>query len=273
MSQSNPIGQLYDRLLGSESDTIEAKNLTIHKRLRFPPSLRTQGIDDSNDWLRANVKLPQTAHILDAGCGVGGTLFSLLGNTHHGVGITLSAKQVAVAQNEALRRGIGNRCQFRQQSYDAPLSQSFDLIVSLESLIHSSNLAASLQNLSSHLRPQGQFVLIEDMSMENLASNPSNDQLARIWRQSWCLHVVYTEDAYRNGLARAGLRVIKTTDFTPYVHTYPWPAWLIQVAWHSSRWLPQQQRGAKDIFVGGWALEALYRRGLLKYKAIIAEKR
>lgn len=272
MNQPDPVGRLYDRLLGSETDKIAADNLTIHKRLHFPSTLRDQGIFDSNDWLRANIELPPAGHILDAGCGVGGTLFALLGERHAGLGITLSPRQVAVARQEAVRRGVDNRCHFQQQNYDEPLEQRFDLAVSIEALIHSPNLAATLQNLSTHLHRGGQLALLEDMTSEKWATSPTNSRLAQIWQQSWCLHIAYTESAYRQGLEQAGLQVVKTADFTPYVHTNPWPFWLIRFAWRGSRWLPQQWRGAKDLFVGGWALEALYRRGLLKYQVIIAEK-
>ena len=153
VNNSKAIGDLYDRLLGAERGKIAEKDLTIHKRLRFPPEMQVRGIFDCNDWVRAQISLPAKAHILDAGCGVGGSLFTLMGAGHSGVGITLSGRQVAVAEREAVRLGFADRCRFLQQSYDQPLADKFELILSIEALTHSQNLSTSIQNLSQHLQP------------------------------------------------------------------------------------------------------------------------
>ena len=112
MSHERAVGQLYDRLLGSEVERVAAANYAVHKRLRFPVGW---GLADSNDWLARHLDLPAGAHILDAGCGVGGTLFALLAERRTGVGLTLSERQLALAQAEASRRGLAGRCQFQLQ--------------------------------------------------------------------------------------------------------------------------------------------------------------
>ena len=268
MTTPQAIGKLYDRLLGAETNKVADQNFTIHKRLHFPASEQARGIHDSNDWLRVNIDLPDDAHILDAGCGVGGSLFALLADGRSGVGITLSQKQCAVAQNEAQRLGLTTRCQFRQQSYDDPLPGTFDLILSIEALIHSSHLAISIQNLSRHLRPDGRLVIIEDMARQDLSTNP----VAKIWQQSWYVQTAYTATAYQQAITAAGLQLVQTADFTPYLQAKPWPSWLVQTAWHLTQTLSTTWRGSTDIFVGGWALERLYRRKLMQYQAIVAKR-
>ena len=268
MTTPQAIGKLYDRLLGAETGKVAEQNFTIHKRLHFPVSEQAKGIRDSNDWLRLTIDLPDDAHILDAGCGVGGSLFALLGNGRSGVGITLSQKQCTVAQNEAQRLGLASRCQFLQQSYDDPLPEKFDLILSIEALIHSPHLATSIQNLSQHLKANGRLVIIEDMAGQDLSTNP----IAKIWRQSWCLQTAYTATAYQEAITAAGLQWVQTADFTPYLRAKTWPRWLVQTAWYITQILPPTWRGTADIFVGGWALERLYRRKLMQYQAIVAKK-
>ena len=86
------VGSLYDRLLLAEGHRLADKNLTIHKRLHFPQEPKFEGILDINDWLKTNISFVDHAHILDAGCGVGGTLFSLIEKDRTGVGVTLSQR-------------------------------------------------------------------------------------------------------------------------------------------------------------------------------------
>lgn len=262
------VAALYDRLLAAETGKLSDNNWTIHKRLRFPPAVQIEGVHDSNDWIRRNIDLAPEAHLLDAGCGVGGTLFALLAAQRTGVGITLSRQQVAVAQQEAVRRGVTDRCHFRQQSYDDPLDDTFDFILSLESLAHSRDLTASIDNLSRHLKPGGQFLVLEDMAVGDL----SDQGLAQVVQQSWCLQHTYSELHYRTALEGAGLQLSRAVDFTPYVPVKPWPAWLIKFSWQLTQRLPPSRRGSQDIFVGGWALEALYRRRLMKYQLLLAQK-
>lgn len=268
LEETEPVANLYDRLLEAEVKKVAQDNLTIHKRLHFSQEEQEKGIIDSNDWIRANIEILDTAHLLDAGCGVGGSLFALLNETRTGLGITLSQKQVLVAQEEATRRGLSERCRFRQQSYDVPLGETFDFILSIESLAHSQELTASVANLARHLRPEGHIFLLEDMASLNLGEH----KLAGILQQSWCLHTLYTRLQYRNALANAGLHIVKAVDLTPYVQSNPWPAGFIQLVWRLINKMPASWRGTKDVFVGGWALENLYRNGFMKYQAILAQK-
>lgn len=268
LEETESVANLYDRLLETEVQKVAQDNLTIHKRLHFSREEQEKGIIDSNDWIRANIEIPATAHLLDAGCGVGGSLFALLNESRTGLGITLSRKQVVVAQQEADRRGVSERCRFRQQSYDAPLGERFDFILSIESLAHSQQLTASVANLARHLRPEGYIFLLEDMASSNL----DDHKLALILRQSWCLQTLYTRQHYRDVLADAGLHIVKTVDMTPNVQFKPWPTSFIQLVWRLINKLPASWRGTKDVFVGGWALENLYRNGFMKYQAFLAKK-
>ena len=125
MTANEKIAALYDRLLSSESNRVAAANFAVHKRLNFPAAWQAQGIADSNDWLAAHLELPDKAHILDAGCGVAGTLLALLGEKRTGLGLTLSQKQQRFAQAELDRRGLAGRCQILLQSYDQPPKEQF----------------------------------------------------------------------------------------------------------------------------------------------------
>ena len=255
------IATLYDTLLGSEPGKVATAGYAVHKRLRFPSEWHAQGILDSNDWLRQNLKLGSADRILDAGCGVGGTLFALLGEERSGVGLTLSGQQIALARAEADRRGLGDRLRFLQQSYDEPAGDQFDLIISVEALVHSQHLGETLRGLRNQLAPGGQLVILEDMATQDLRDQPQ----ARMLRQSWHLPSLPQHQTYRTCFDELGLKIVEEIDFTDYVHRRSWPGWLV-----SSAWRLVSKRSSTAIYVGGLAQELLYQKGLLTYRLIRA---
>ena len=258
------IATLYDTLLGSEPRKVAASGYAIHKRLHFPLSWRQQGIHDSNDWLAANLVLAPSSRILDAGCGAGGTLFSLLADDHVGTGLSLSGGQLELARAEATRRGLGERCRFVQGSYDEPVGGCYDLIVAIEALVHSQGLGRTIRVLSGQLAPAGQLVLLEDMATQDLQYHPQ----ARILQQSWHLPSLARRARYIQHITENGLELADEQDFTPYVRARRWPGWLIAAGWHLA-----PRGSASAIFAGGLAQEFLYRNGLLRYRLVRAVKR
>src|SRR5205823_1743771 len=79
---------------------------TMHKRLRVPTGAGsnagpTAGLEYVNDHLLEVAGLPAGSHVLDAGCGFGGTVFhwqARIGGCYDG--LTLSRVQRSVAQRE-----------------------------------------------------------------------------------------------------------------------------------------------------------------------------
>ena len=111
------------------------------------------------DFLRRPLQAPR---VVDAGCGLGGTIFYLhrrLGGAYDG--LTLSSTQRARAEREAKRRGIAEACRFHLRSYDDDLQalapEGADLIVAIESLAHSPEPAHSIANLARTLRRGGRL--------------------------------------------------------------------------------------------------------------------
>ena len=138
--------------------------LTVH-RLLTPDRPGVAPADVVHDRILSASGRPSHPRVLDAGCGVGGTVFYLqarLGGRYDG--LTLSEIQQKRASREAARRGLLETCRFHVRSYDGDLADLLpdgaDLIVAIESLAHSIDPARSLANLARAIRPGGRLALV-----------------------------------------------------------------------------------------------------------------
>jgi cyclopropane fatty-acyl-phospholipid synthase-like methyltransferase len=252
-------------------------SFTMHKRLSVPPGTegegrRTAGLEHVNKRLLEAADLSPKPRVLDAGCGFGGTIFhwhSRLGGSYDG--LTLSRVQLRVARREARRRGIDADCRFHLQSYDAPISGTYDAVVAIESLIHSRDLNTTISNLARSLRPGGLMILLDDMAKVNLDSEAPDE--ARALCIHWgCARYAMEED-YKRALDDASMNVIHEENLTPQVQprnaavldrleaTYNRLYKLIHLT---------SARTVLSAYIGGLALERLYLKKAVCYRLIVA---
>jgi SAM-dependent methyltransferase len=253
-------------------------DLTMHKALRLPdePAVAYGKAERRLfvvDRALAAAALPPEPRVLDAGCGFGGTVFrwrERAGGSYDG--LTVSRVQWKVACREARRRGLDGRCRFHLRSYDEPLAGPYDAVVAIEALIYSPCLERTVAHLAAALRPGGNLVLVEDVPRDEAASDPDLETV----RERWALGAaVPTASTYARALAGSGLRMLHDEDLTEFVQTRPAAA--LDAAERRYRRAhallplagPRQVLGA---YLGGIAFERLYRRGLMRYRLIVAER-
>jgi SAM-dependent methyltransferase len=118
--------------------------------------------------------------ILDAGCGVGASLWSLLPATaradraafsYHG--ITLSQAEVFLAKEMIRRQNLTDESILvEQRSYDDPAlpRAHYNLVVALESLAFSPHLDTTIVNLVATLKPGGILVIADEFSLPGTVS-------------------------------------------------------------------------------------------------------
>lgn len=250
---------------------------TMHKRLAVPPgtearSRRTAGLEHVNNRLLNAVELPSNPKVLDAGCGFGGTTFhwhSRVGGTYDG--LTLSRVQLRVAQREARRRSIEGACRFHLRSYDTPITETYDVVVAIESLIHSRDLATTIPNLARSLRPGGLMLIIDDMAQVNIDSEAPGE--AKLLRDHWGCARYGMESDYRNALNTARLNVIHEDDFSSQVQ--PRDADMLDKleATYNRLYKAIPLTSARTVlsaYIGGLALERLYLQKNVRYRLIVS---
>ncbi len=254
--------------------------LTVHRRLRAA-SGDVSGDVLHDHLLRAlhatsTTSVPPALDVLDAGCGLGGTIFAVharLGG--HFCGITVSPTQAARATAEASKRSVSDACRFVVRDYDTDLRDlvptGVDLIIAIESLAHAPDPAATIARLSSLLRPGGRLLIVDDVPRDGL---PDDDADYLGFRRGWLCPAVASDTTLAAALARAGLRVRHDENLTPLMPQRG-RVQLNLLAWLSRGAHAVLQRTPVGVLLGaldgGLRLERLYRRELVRYRLVIAQ--
>ena len=253
------------------------QSLTVHRLLKSSdPAIASA--DVVHERILAVVGSLQAPRVIDAGCGLGGTIFYLhrkLGGEYHG--LTVSATQRAHAEREARRRGVAAACHFNLRSYndDDPggiLPGGAELVVAIESLAHSPDPVRSIANLARALRTGGWLVVVDDMPDDGLAL--TDDDFAA-FRAGWHCPAIARRGVLLGALSEAGLTVDTEHDLTPLVALRN-PHALERLTKNNRRWrMLVGWTGAAELIdslYGGLMLERLYRRGLMQYRLVAARR-
>ncbi len=222
--------------------------------------------------------LPSQPRILDAGCGLGGTIFrwqERIGGTYHG--LTLSPEQVRRASEQAALRGVTQRCLFHLRNYHDPAIRDLgplDAVIAIESLAHSPDPASAVANLAAALAPGGLMMIVDDMPEENAESGIAEPMLAA-FKSHWRCPVLFGRSEYQAAIKSAGLALRHEEDLTPRLRPRPliWLRVLIVVFHLLQRLAPTRGlRSAFGAMLGGFYLEALYRKKVMCYRLLVAAK-
>lgn len=244
--------------------------LTVHRALADPRAAGRATPTRLHDLLFEHLPELRAPRVLDAGCGLGGTMIEcarrLGGNC---LGLTLSRPQAATVAAAAGRAALGDRVRAIVRSYDDPPPGPFDLVVAIESLAHSADPEASVTALSRVLAPGGVMVVVDDMP--EAAAAGSADLQA--FKAGWECPVLCARAQYLAAFERLGFGVLVDRDLSPECR----PRSLSRIGRLETlnravhRLAPSASlRAVMDAHHGGLALERLSRSGLVRYRMIIA---
>lgn len=202
--------------------------------------------------------------ILDAGCGMGGS--SLYLSEKYGanvLGITLSAKQVALANQEAKKRNIKNVKFYVDDALILSSVQdgSFDLVWSLESCEQMYDKALFANQVFRALKSGGQFLLVTWCSAEETYDGKLAKKYKKIC-QAFDLPNMPTADWYCEMLVKQGFHVKSVLDWSRFVknswaigislvNTYSFFHILKLTGWRGWRFA-QQVKMMQEAFNEGW---------------------
>jgi SAM-dependent methyltransferase len=271
------VGAYYDRLgrwnrvarlIGHDGGS---GALTVHRALADPHAGGRPTFTRLHDVLLEHLPPLKAPRVLDAGCGLGGTMLALAAALGaRCVGVTLSESQARRANDAAARAGLADQVHAVVQSFDAPPRGPFDLVVAIESLAHSQEPRTSVSMLAAVLAPGGVFAIVDDMPEPAAIGTPDLET----FMAGWQCPVLTSEAGYREALAACGLEVRAAIDLTSSVRPRSRAAIGALMAAnrlaHAVATAPARQ--VLDAHRGGLALERLTRAGLVRYRLVVAQK-
>ncbi|CAB9506295.1 O-methyltransferase [Seminavis robusta] len=175
------------------------RSTTHHYELLQASILRYYTGNSPNDALR----------VLDAGCGLGSAMKWLEERqpTWDIVGHTLSEEQVKFIHDKL----PAHKFKVVLKSFDdLDTSQEFDVIYSIEAMIHSMDIQTTLKAWSQHLnRQHGSLVVIDDFLMPG--ADKSSEEM-QLFQRGWMANSFYTVVELNTMARKYGMELVESRD-------------------------------------------------------------
>ena len=174
-----------------------------------------EALQNTNKTMAALCGIKTGQKVLDAGCGVGGAAFYLARTLNcEVIGISLSEKQIALAQSRAQQYGLQQSCNFSIGNYlqTGFSDQQFDLIWACESLCYANDYSVFLKEAHRLLRPGGKIVLSDYFLTKKGLSDPYG--YLKKWGETWAISKFNHAETFQHSVENNGFKTIESKDFT-----------------------------------------------------------
>jgi tocopherol O-methyltransferase len=243
----------------------------VRERPHASPLAAQEALTDALATL-ANIQRGQ--HVLDVGCGMGGSSIRLARQRHCEVtGITLSGVQRRWASMGAWRNGVTNAVRFRQADAERVTFEaaSFDVVWSIECTEHLFDKAAFFRRAAGWLRPGGRIAICAWLAAEDADRPGQREQVEAVCDSFLCPSLGSFSD-YTGWMTAAGLRVEHTEDWTARV-ARTWELCDERVRRFGLPWLARLIDIRQATFLDNFkTLLDAYRSGAMQYGCIVARR-
>ena len=155
-------------------------------------------------------------HVVDAGCGVGGTAFHLARTRGCRVtGVNLCETQLEIAGSKAVNADLGGRTDFKYANCSRSLpfaDGSVDVVVNIESARHYSDRSRFLHEVHRILKPGGRLVASDWMAHDAIPADHYRKYIEPLC-EDWVMRRLESPSSYTRLLQEAGLEVVEFEGF------------------------------------------------------------
>ncbi|MBL7738970.1 MAG: methyltransferase domain-containing protein [Chitinophagaceae bacterium] len=180
-----------------------------HKVSSFPRSLLRM-----NEVMAESAGITRSDHVLDAGCGVGGSSIYLAMTTGCKVtGITLSERQVEQAAVNAKKKKVEGLVDFKVMNYSHTsfAAGSFDIVWGCESICYADSKEQFIKEAYRLLRPGGRLVIADGF----VTKWENNDHpVIRQWLDGWQVNYLESADRFKTFMQQTGFTDISFRDIS-----------------------------------------------------------
>jgi tocopherol O-methyltransferase len=159
-----------------------------------------------NEILADKAGITASDHVLDAGCGIGGSSVFLAKRYGCKVtGITITPRQIPLATAFAEREGVGDRCRFVEMDYQATAfpDEHFTVFWGLESLCYAQSKKQLIGEAYRVLRPRGRMIAADGFASKETYEGKEAKLMQR-WLDGWIVNSVETGEAWKRHALEVG---------------------------------------------------------------------
>jgi cyclopropane fatty-acyl-phospholipid synthase-like methyltransferase len=169
-----------------------------------------------NRVLAVRAELKPNDHVLDAGCGVGGSAIWLAQEFGvQVVGISLLPSEVRRGRRFAHRRGVADRVTLERQDFTHTnfADGSFDVIWAIESICHALDKREFLAEARRLLKPGGRLV-VADGFRSRRPFNSDEERSLHLWMSGWAVPDLMTAGEFADAARQVGFAHVRLDDIT-----------------------------------------------------------
>lgn len=198
--------EYYDTTENAYKDSWDLGNsLAIHygyhddSTKSFPASLLRM-----NEVMMETAAIKSSDHVLDAGCGIGGSSIFLVEKTGCIVtGISLSERQAKKAREIAEKKGIDSKTHFAVSDYSKTTfpDQNFDIVWGCESICYADDKKQFISEAFRLLKSGGRLVVADGFVT---AYENNQHPIIRRWLDGWQVNYLETPQRFQQFMQNAG---------------------------------------------------------------------
>ncbi|HBS05552.1 MAG TPA: SAM-dependent methyltransferase [Leptospiraceae bacterium] len=172
-----------------------------------------------NQWMCEAAGISKEDHVLDAGCGIGGSsVYLALSTGCRATGISLSQRQIDRAREIAEENGASN-ADFQVRDFCASgfADSTFNVVWAIESVCHAGDKSAFLREAFRLLKPGGRLIIADGFSLPAEDLDSYERKLMRGWLEPWAVDSLATFEEFEQSMSSVGFEQISARDVTDLI--------------------------------------------------------